>query len=901
MQYISEPVQRLLDDSFEAFTKGSVDDAVAMLDAARREEKGTAELHDVFVVSCMRASIAAMCGERSLEGYMADASASPLSRPVLLYLEGVAAMTSGTSLQTASMKFEEALRVDKHFILARMGLAAVCFYMKDYKRSFSHYRAVLETVGSSAPGIVRVGLGLCAYRLGRMDAAVKWLERALAVNGEDVAALLSLLVVYLAQRRIKEVIDVVRRLRKVFPDNAMILLKTTDILYFRAVSQGRVKALAPSILHLLSEARPTARVEDAAIADYQEGRLLLALGDFTRARVLLESSMQVLPNCLAARVHYARLLFLLGRDVEAEQLLLRINAEHPNQKEVLQMLAAHASHLGLHERALECSKLLTESVAPGDVLSWTLAAWCSRLNSEESAKLLTHVLHIYEELGTPVPMKLRANKASMCGDIGTLQKILESELGEDFLSKPELPVNYVPIVYNMARLLETSDKVRACELYSYLVKHHPCFSYPYFRLYELAKAERCWRKAIMWMNLLRQAIPDEPRALVYICLLFFEQRRYAAAMNILRLAKTRSCVVALALGQIYLRHAQQHSGDSYRFLELAKDRFHFALQKDKGNVLAAHGMACCLGLEGRHESCLLLLDRVGEIVPNCSYVRKHYEAHMANAKILSDSFKQAIDYLQRDPQRAPLQSSSLAFCLFCEGRYADAIAVQKKAVDELPSEPLLRFNLALLYCASFVASISQKQEQSVQEAKELRSFLTEGLNIAHEFIKIESESRRLSEAKKLLKQLCAYCVHHNDLSIPKVVANGHRAALEAERQDAEWCRVYNEHLEQKRMLEERRLADERQRREQEQQVAGEILEDFKELHGHRVPQVKNENEGFAESPAPWFSTSVPQDLVQGELRSMEDDDAVLFSGDNFAGGVSGAGEDKSDTANDGNI
>ncbi|PWU95187.1 putative RNA polymerase-associated protein CTR9 [Trypanosoma cruzi] len=828
MAVYSQQARVALEEVHDAFSQGEIDRAKLILDGIdTSNESSREELHDLFAIRCVRASIAAMGGERSVASIMRDTVSYALHRPVLLYLEGLAAMASGTSLQTARVKFEEAIRADRYFVLARLGLAAVSYHMKRYKRCFSHYRVVLETLGSFCPPIVRVGMGLCAYHLNHLDYAQRCLERALEFNEDDELALLVLLVVFLDRRQIPKVIEVAQRLRGILPENATVLLKVAELVYFRAVTQDRVKASANPIRRLLAEVRRVATVEESAMADYQEGRLCLALGDLSNARLLLESAMQVLPNLLAARIHYARFLLLSGRETEAEQLLLRINKDHPNHKEVLQLLAVYASRHGLHEKALEYSRRLTEIVAPGDIRSWSIASWCARLDKGETKKLMSHLARIRKEVGEPVSMKLMANIAALGGDTEALQGIIDCELGADFLGEPNLPVVYVPLVFNLALLLEETDRTRARQLYIFLVKQHGYFRPPYIRLHVLAKDDGFLKQAVAWLVLLQQVLPEDPTSLASIGEIFFEKGRVGAAMTALRSARGRPLPVALAFGAAFLWCSQQHGKDNRRFLASAKDRFAFVLRRDNGNVLAAHGLACCLGLEADYDRCQCLLDRVGEVRPNCSYVRRHHEAHMANVKTLSDSFKQAIDYLERDPQRTPLQTSSLAFCLACESRYEEAIAALTTVVAENPNLPLLQYNLALLHCAAFVYAVSHKEAITPEKARDLRHSLATGLSMAFEFIRREPRSQAMAVAKTFLKTVCAYCLDVNDGSISRLILVGQRDTVEYERQSKLWQRVYDEFQTEKRNEEEQRQAEARQRQEQEVQLAREILEDFR--------------------------------------------------------------------------
>lgn len=136
-----------------------------------------------------------------------------------------------------------------------------------------------------------------------------------------------------------------------------------------------------------------------------------------------------------------------------------------------------------------------------------------------------------------------------------------------------------------------------------------------------------------------------------------------------------------------------------------------------------------------------MLVRVGEMTTNYSYVLTNHRPHMANVKMLSESYKTAMDYLMRSSKRTPAQNSLLAFCLTSEQRYEDAIELLANTVatiddsnntnntntnvdvlaDALPTitntPPTLLsklvYNLALLYCTSFLRRIAKSTSLTV--------------------------------------------------------------------------------------------------------------------------------------------------------------------------------------------
>lgn len=817
--------QLAMANALEAFSQGDVLRAESILDAATQEEQAVGGVNDILSACCMRASLAAMEGKATIDDIMAPATGTVPHPSMTCYLEGLAALAR-SNLPSARMKFEEALRKDQFCVFAHLGLAAVFFQRKQYKDSFSQYREVLTCLGSEVvPPIVRVGMGLNAYHLGRLDYARSVLERALEVNADDELALCGLLVVYLDCRLMPKVTETVSRLRKILPHNALVLLKVCDLLYFKAIVQERVKSALRPIQHILNEVRSLGSVEECAVADFQEGRLLLVCGDLLTAKPVLESALRTLPTLLAARIHYARLLLLLHKEEEGLPLLITINKDHPNQKEVLQLLATQAMRMGQHEAALQYCRRLTESVAQGDLRSWSLASWCTRFDTQENTRILTHVINAQKKLGQTPSWHLLANLAVLSNDTAALQALVDTHLGGNFLTKP-LEVQFVPLVFNLALLLEKKNGAQSRQLYIYLVKRQSGFSLPYLRLHTMALADGQTQQAVAWLTLLQQVVPNEPMTDACLAQIFFQRKHYSTAVSTLKGSKSKSIPVAMALGAAYLWCCQQYDKDSRRFLSAAKDRFLYVLRADHGNILAAHGLACCLGLEGDSDHCQSLLDRVGEVTPNCGYVCQNHNAHMSNVKMLSERYKQAIDYLQKIENRTPQQNSSLAFCLSNENRYDEAIEVMSKASAAAPDHSMLTYNMALLCCSAFLRHVSQKTSLSKEDGRKMRGVLERGLQTAAEFLRSETKSQLRHESRNFIKSVCSYCVHVYDTLFNRLLVTGVEMDVEQQREAQRWRETFAAYRADLQKVEEQRVLEETRARVERNEAGREILEEF---------------------------------------------------------------------------
>lgn len=794
-------------EAISEFRGGNVEAAQSLLDVAAKTQR---DVSDLLAIHCLRATLAAMKGSTDVTGIVAQLSpGEPVRVPVQSYLEGIAAMARG-DLVTAGRKLETAVERCEGFAAAMVSLAAVYYLTGRYEKSYRLYCDTLKMLGTEkTPPVVRVGMGLCAFRLERPVDARRILERAAQVHPDDELAWLGLLVVYLELRMLHQVHTTVLQLKRLMPQNTTVLLKVCDLMYFRALEEGHLKGARARLRGLLHYVRQSATPEEAALVDFHEGRLLLACGDVEAAQPLLEAAVRANPNLLAARIHYARLLLHTHRERDAEALLLEMNRTWPNEKEVLQMLAAVATRAGRHNEALRYSYTLTKSVAQGDVYSWALASVCSRLDTAHCRLLSAHVQAIQRELKLPQSWKLSANLAILSEDVEALQGIVDAELGAGFLvDHTTVDVSYVPLLFNLALLRERSDVSRARQLYVYLVKHHSTFAAPYYRLHHLAKEAGHLQQAVAWMQWLLKVHPQEATAQTCVAQLYKETSHVREALVIfekLRAAKSHPSI-ALAVGATSLQACQQSSSQWAKLLSSARSFYRAALAKDPRNILAAHGYACCDGIEGSSDAAESMLNNVSEVTPLSPVPTLGVDAHRANVKMLSQGYKQAADYFVRMPQRTAEQDAMYAYCMAAEGRYEEALRLIASAAVKTPGEdPMLIYNTALLHFMAFVDGLRGTRALSGAQGDALLRHLEAGISGAHQMDSLKGRHEVMSRAKRYLRSISAYCERHR-ATVHTLVEAGRERARELEQSTEGWKRVFAED------------AAERQRQEAEEEA-----------------------------------------------------------------------------------
>ncbi|KAG5474200.1 hypothetical protein CUR178_04313 [Leishmania enriettii] len=808
--------------ALEEFRSGNVDAAQFILEEATASEHNVNEL---LSIHCLRATLAAMKGSMDVMSITAQlAPGEPARVPVQSYLEGIAAMARG-DLATARRRLETAVERCEGFGAAMVCLAAVYYLTKEYEKSYAQYCETLKMLGSDkTPAVVRVGMGLCAFRLQRLVDARRILERAIEVHPDDELAWLGLLSVYIDLRMLPQIHTAVMRLKHLMPQNTTVLLKVCDLAYFRSVEDGRLKSSMGRLRGLLRYVRQTASPEEMALVDFHEGRLLLACGEVAAAQPLLESAVRANPNLLAARIHYARLLMYANRHADAETLLMEVNRTWPNEKEVLQMLAVLATRAGRHSEALHYTHTLTMTVAQGDVNSWALAAVCSRLDTEHCKRICAHVRAVQRELKLPSSWKLSANLAILSQDVEAVQGIVDAELGAAFLiSNTAVDVSYVPLLYNLALLLEKREPARARQLYVYLVKHHSTFTAPYYRLHFLAKEAGLLQQAVAWLQWLLKVHPVEAAAQTCMAQLYMESSSVKEALAIFKKvnASELQLSVALAVGATSLQACQQSSSQWPKLLSSARSFYRRALAKDPRNILAAHGYACCDGLERRGDAAEAMLNSVSEVTPLSTVPTRNVDAHRANVKMLSHGYKQAADYFARMPSRTSEQDAMYSYCVAIEGRYAEALELMHSATVKASGEdPMLVYNTALLHFMAFVDGLRGTRAVTAAQGESLLAHLEAGKQGAIRLESIKGKYEVMSRAKRYLRSISAYCERHR-ATVHTLVEAGQQREKELAQSEEGWRRAFASHeAEQLRRQQEEELAEHQKAEERRLAEAG---------------------------------------------------------------------------------
>jgi tetratricopeptide (TPR) repeat protein len=737
---------------------------------------------------------------------------------MLKYVEGTMHLRDSPSL--AREKFNEALGADPYFVVARLGIGVSHFVESKWKDCFAECKQVLAQLGTLAPNMVRVLMGVCAFRLQQYEHAKRCLDRALHCDPDDDAALLAIFQYYVHFRDTTKAAQVIHLLIDLNP-STVVRQKHNDYVFLRAIATDTLRDVAPALKRAIDETVRAAGddVNLQAYARMQKGRVHHALGEWTHALEEYTAAIQRDPRLLTAVVHRAMLERQRG-DRSAQIETLRRGMELADRDPTLVQMAVELnSTSGEHSAAIAISQRLVETVAKDRPEAYSLAAWANRLDPSSYSDMATVANQLRAKMGRNEDVALKANTAVLARDLETFVAVAKQAVGinlaGDVAALTEIGPREFPYVFNYAYLLERLDGRRARHLYIQLVKKAPSQPASYERLVHLAQQANRPAEAYRWARLLRAANPHDMTGIVLSAWVLRSLDHLVEALDVVRneAAKEKRPALAICMGSLYMADvtgsrprmdtSQQTdvtgSGRSASKLNLALSAFRYALDKDHHNVLAAHGAACAIACQGHYGTSSILLERVAEIDCNVPTVKDGVREHRFNVLVEMRAYRPAIATMAGKEKLSKYQRCALALCHTKIGEHAKAIEVLNVALAENPKDSSVCFYMTFTLLAAIFDTITSPTPVSEHDGIVAQERLTRASGLATYAMAVRGDEQR-----KAVKRIMAF------VSSGTVRAAIHRRVSEREaelqdaKQKAEAWRTAAEQERQKREAEEER-------------------------------------------------------------------------------------------------
>ncbi|KAH0657340.1 protein CTR9 homolog [Solanum tuberosum] len=452
-------------------------------------------------------------------------------------------------VEQAFAAFKIVLDGDRDNVPALLGQACVQFSRGRYSDSLELYKRALQ-VYPDCPAAVRLGIGLCRYKLGQLDKAKQAFCRVLQLDPENVDALVALAILDLQNNEasgIRRGMEKMQRAFEIYPYCAMALNYLANHFFFTGqhflVEQLTETALAVTThgptkshsyynlarsyhskgdyekagMYYMASVKESSKPHEFVLPYYGLGQVQLKLGDLRSSLANFEKVLEVHPESCEAVKALAHIYVQLGQAEKVQEYLKKATKIDPRDPQAFldigELLISNdpAAALEAFKTARNLLKKSNEEV-PIELLNNIGVLHFER----EEFELATQSFK--EALGDGIWMRFLDAKAR--SDDPTSGGLLypNGEAQSDLLksaqypidasasvrqykdlqlfhrleeqgSTVELPWNKVSTLFNMARLLEQlHDTETASIFYRLILFKYPEYADAYLRLASIAKA-----------------------------------------------------------------------------------------------------------------------------------------------------------------------------------------------------------------------------------------------------------------------------------------------------------------------------------------------------------------------------------------------------------------------------
>ncbi|KAL5703019.1 Protein CTR9 [Ranunculus cassubicifolius] len=797
-------------------------------------------------------------------------------------------------LEQASGAFRVVLDGDGNNVPALLGQACVQFNRGRYLESLDLYKRALIAY-PNCPASVRLGIGVCRYKLGQFEKARQAFQRVLQLDPENIEALVALGVMDLQTKEADGIRNGMEKMQKAFeiyPYCAMALNYLANHFFFTgqhflveqlseaalaASNDGRLKShsyynLARSYhskgdyekagRFYMASVNESSKPHDFVLPYYGLGQVKLKLGDFRGSLLNFEKVLEVYPeNCESLKV-VGHIHVQLGQTEKALEVLRKASRIDARDAQVF----------------LELGQLLMPSDTGAALDAFTTARSLLKNNGEEATiELLNNIGVLHFERGEFELAEQTFKETLGAGVWDTLMEgrkwspFVDSESSMEIFrqleeegTRTDLHWDKVTTLYNYARLLEQiHDSDKASILYRLIAFKYPNYQDAYLRLAAIAKARNNIQLSI---ELTKEALKVNEKsqdALSILGSLELKSGDWVKAKETLVAARNaangKDSYAALSLGNwnyfAAVRAKRRDSKLEATHLEKAKEIYTKVLTEHTSNLYAANGAAVVLAEKGQFDVSKDLFTQVQEAGSGSVFVQMpDVWMNLAHVYFAQGQFALAVKMYQNCLRKFHHDTDTeilhyLARTHYEAEQWQDCKKTLLRAIHLAPSNYTLRFDAGVAM-EKFSASILQRTKRTADEVRSTVSELKNAVRLFSQLSAVSKTSIHVFDEKKINTHV-AYC--EKILEDAKV----HCAAAEQEEQQN------RQRLEVARQV---TLAEEALRKAEEQRKYQ--LE--KRKQEEEIKQVRQQEENFNRVKETWKST--PAVAKRKERSHAEDEE-----------------------------
>lgn len=774
--------------------------------------------------------------------------------------------------------FKIVLDGDRDNVPALLGQASVQFTRGRYSESLELYKRALR-VYPDCPGAVRLGIGLCRYRLGQFEKARQAFERVLQLDPENVEALVALGVMDLQGNDaagIRRGMEKMQLAFEIYPYNALALNYLANHFFFTGqhflVEQLTETALAvtnhgPTKAHsyynlarsyhskgdyekagryYMASVKESSKPQEFVLPYYGLGQVQLKLGDYRSALGNFEKVLEVYPeNCetLKALGHIYAILHQTDKAIEVLRKVTRID---PRDAQAF----------------LDLGELLISSDTAAALEAYRTARTLLQKGGEDvPIELLNNigVLHVErgefelaeqtfkDALGGGVWLSLINGKENgigvdavsallQCKDVRMFHRLEEEG------NSVELPWNKVSTVFNLARLLEESRKtLSAILLHRLILFKYPDYVDALLRLAAIAKARNHIQLGIELVGEALKVNDKCPSALAILGCLELKNDEWVKAKETFRAASEaadrKDFYASVCLGNwnyfaALVSELKKQNKYITVHLEKAKDIYSNVLKQCTTNLYAANGLGTILAEKGQFDVAKEIFTQVQEAVSGTTFVQMpDVWINLAHVYFAQGNFTLAVKMYQNCLRKFLYNTDNQVLLYLARTHYEaeqwqDSKRALLRAIHLSPSNYTLRFNLGVVM-QKFSASLLSKEKRSADEMRTAVAELEVAISVFRQLAAAFNQNIHGIDEKKIDTHV-SYCKHL--LEAAKVYREAAEIEEQQSRQRLELARQVSLAEDARRKAEEqKKLQMEKRKQEEELKRVREMEERFQRV------------------------------------------------------------------------
>lgn len=784
-------------------------------------------------------------------------------------------------VEQAFNTFKIVLDGDPDNVPALLGQASVQFNRGRYSESLELYKRALR-VYPDCPGAVRLGIGLCRYKLGHFEKARQAFERVLQLDPENVEALVALGVMDLHANDAAGIRRGMERMLiafEIYPYNALSLNYLANHFFFTGqhflVEQLTETALAvtnhgPTKAHsyynlarsyhskgdyekagryYMASVKESSKPQEFVLPYYGLGQVQLKLGDHRSALANFEKVLEVYPENCETLMALGHIYALLHQTDKALEVLRKVTRIDPRDAQTFLDLGdiLISSDTGAALEAYKTARSLLRKA--GEDVPIELLNNIGVLHLERGEFELAEQT-FKDALGSGVWLSLINGKENnyavdavtallQCKDVQIFRHLEEEG------NSVELPWNKVSAVFNLARLNEELHKtLSAILLYRLILYKYPEYVDALLRLAAIAKARSNIQLSIELVGEALRVNDKCPTSLAILGCLELKNDEWVKAKETFRAASEatdgKDFYASVCLGnwnyfaalvselKKQVKHIPVH-------LEKAKDIYSNVLKKCSTNLYAANGLGMILAEKGQFDVSKEIFTQVQEAGSGSIFSQMpDVWINLAHVYFAQGNFTLAVKMYQNCLRKFFYNTESqlllyLARTYYEAEQWQDSKRALLRAMHLSPSNYTLRFNLGVVM-QKFSASLLNKEKRSADEMRTTVAELETAIRLFGQLAVAFSQNIHGIDEKKIETHV-SYCKHLLD------VAKVYREAAELEEQQSK------QRLELARQVtlaeEARRKAEEQQKLQMEKRKQEEELKRVKEME-ERFERVKEQ-------------------------------------------------------------